>query len=330
MHSLPVGFFLLFEGTKEILKIPYSGVGATVKIGRYRLWSWFIESAGDKMKLHVLVDNNTLIDRYYLAEPGFSVLIEDEDVRLLFDTGYSDIFIRNGQKMGLDLTHLDYVALSHSHLDHTWGLEPLIRYYSELKTAGISCSKPTLIAHSQAFISVVEENFGEFGSLISKEKLAKHFQMELTDQPMWLSDRVVFLGQIPRKNDFESIISFGKKEGSDEPDWVIEDSALAYKSGDGLVVVTGCSHAGICNIIEYAKTVCSEDRISDVIGGLHLQNPSERQLQGTCHYFKELNLKRIHACHCTDLKSKIELSKVVDVQEVGVGLSLTYSKYEKI
>ena len=75
------------------------------------------------MKIHVLVDNNTLVDRYYLAEPGFSVLIEVEGLRVLFDTGYSDIFLRNAQKMGLNLTHLDYVALSYSHLDHPWGPE---------------------------------------------------------------------------------------------------------------------------------------------------------------------------------------------------------------
>jgi len=88
--------------------------------------------------------------------------------------------------------------------------------------------------------------------------------------------------------------------------------------------MTGCSHAGICNIIEYAKKVCSENRIHDILGGLHLQDPPERQIQGTLDYLKKLNLKRIHACHCTDLKSKIALSKVVDVEEVGVGLSLTY------
>ncbi len=276
------------------------------------------------MKVDVLVDNNTLIDQYYLAEPGFSILIEDNDVRVLFDTGYSDIFIRNAQKMGLDLTHLDYLVLSHSHLDHTWGLEPLVRYFSELKTARIPHSKPTLVAHNQTFISVTEENFGEFGSLMSKEKLAKHFQLNLTDQPMWLSDRLVFLGQIPRENDFESVIRFGKKDGSDEADWVVEDSALAYKSEDGLVIMTGCSHAGICNIIEYAKTICSENRIHDILGGLHLQDPPERQIQGTLDYLKGLKLKRIHACHCTDLKSKIALSGVVDIGEVGVGLSLTY------
>ena len=108
------------------------------------------------MELHVLVDNNTLIDQYYLAEPGFS-----EGKKVLFDTGYSDVFLKNSQKMGVDLSHLDYVALSHSHLDHTWGLEPLIRYYSELKMARLPYSKPTLVSHPQTYISVIEDTFGE-------------------------------------------------------------------------------------------------------------------------------------------------------------------------
>jgi 7,8-dihydropterin-6-yl-methyl-4-(beta-D-ribofuranosyl)aminobenzene 5'-phosphate synthase len=276
------------------------------------------------MKIHVLVDNNTLVDQYYLAEPGFSVLIVDDDLKVLLDTGYSDIFIRNAQKMGLDLTSLDYVALSHSHIDHTWGLEPLIRYYSELRTAKIPHSKPSLIAHSQTFISVIEENFSEFGSLMSKEKIAKHFELKLSDQPVWLNEKLIFLGQIPRKNDFESNLRFGKKEGAKEEDWVIEDSALAYKSKEGLVIITGCSHSGICNIIDYARQICNEDRVIDILGGLHLQKPPQKQIQGTRRFLKELNLKRIHACHCTDLKSKIALSKVVDVKEVGVGLTLSY------
>jgi 7,8-dihydropterin-6-yl-methyl-4-(beta-D-ribofuranosyl)aminobenzene 5'-phosphate synthase len=276
------------------------------------------------MKVHVLVDNNSLIDRYFLAEPGFSVLIEEGDCRILFDTGYSDIFLRNSHKMGLDLSHLNFLVLSHGHMDHTWGLDPLVRYYSEINIAGISCSKPILVSHSQTFVSVVAENFAELGSLMSKEKLAKHFQMELTDEPRWLTDRLVFLGQIPRENTFESILKLGKKDGLDEEDSVIEDSALAYKSDNGLVIITGCSHAGICNIIEYARTVCNEHRINDVLGGLHLLKPSLQQMQGTLSYIKELNMKQMHACHCTDLESKIVLSQVVDMKEVGVGLSLQY------
>ncbi len=276
------------------------------------------------MKVHVLVDNNSIIDRYFLAEPGFSVLIEEGECRILFDTGYSNIFISNSQKMGLDLSHLDFLVLSHSHMDHTWGLDPLIRYFSELRAVGIPCSKPVIVTHTETFTSVVEETFGEFGCLLSQEKLARHFQLKLTDKPMWLTDRLVFLGEIPRKNEFESALGFGKKEGSDEEDRVIEDSALAYKSDNGLVIITGCSHAGICNIVEYAREVCQEERIHDVLGGLHLQQPSRDQLQGTLNYIVTLNMKQMHACHCTDLQSKIALFQVVDIKEVGVGMSLQY------
>ena len=83
------------------------------------------------MKLTVLVDNNTLIDRYFYGEPGISYFIADEDKRILFDVGYSDAFIKNAQKMNIDLLNTDFLVLSHGHLDHTWGLEPLIRLYTE-------------------------------------------------------------------------------------------------------------------------------------------------------------------------------------------------------
>ena len=73
------------------------------------------------MQLTVLVDNNTLIDRYYLGEPGVAYYLEDGDVRILFDVGYSDIFLRNAQALGIDLSRLQQVVLSHGHNDHTRG-----------------------------------------------------------------------------------------------------------------------------------------------------------------------------------------------------------------
>jgi len=91
------------------------------------------------MKLTVLVDNNTLIDHYFLGEPGISFLIQDQDKQILFDVGYSDAFIQNAEKMKFDLLQSDYIVLSHGHLDHTWGLDPLIKLYSEAKIENISC-----------------------------------------------------------------------------------------------------------------------------------------------------------------------------------------------
>ncbi|PAB60351.1 MBL fold metallo-hydrolase [Anaeromicrobium sediminis] len=278
------------------------------------------------MKLKVLIDNNTLIDRYFIGEPGVAYFIQDGDVNILFDTGYTDAFIKNAQKMNVNLMNLDFVAISHGHIDHTWGLVPLTRLYTEAKIENINHNKPTLIAHPYAFLYKDFNDNEEIGCIMSDEKLGKHFNMNLSKDPVWLTEKIVFLGEIERKNDFENKVPIGKVEdkGTKVDDYVIDDSALVYKSSEGLVIITGCSHAGICNIIEYAKKICKDDRVVDVVGGFHLLNPTEEQLKGTIEYFGQADIKEVHACHCTDLKSKIELSKVVNLKEVGVGLILEY------
>jgi 7,8-dihydropterin-6-yl-methyl-4-(beta-D-ribofuranosyl)aminobenzene 5'-phosphate synthase len=280
----------------------------------------------NKMKLIVLVDNNTLIDRYFFAEPGISLFIEQGGKRILFDVGYSDIFLKNAQKMNIDLRVLDYVVLSHGHLDHTWGLDPLIRLYTESNIEGIPHKSPTILAHPLTFFSKTADDIKEIGSLISQDKLSKHFIIKLSENPIWLTERILFLGQIERKNDFECKKPIGSiiKPDGEEPDYLYDDTALVYKSSQGLVIITGCSHSGICNIVEQAKKLCKEERVIDIVGGLHLLNPSEEQMQGTLEYMKKLNPNQMHACHCTDLNSKIALSKVVNLKEVGVGMVLEY------
>lgn len=278
------------------------------------------------MKLTVLIDNNTLIDRYFYGEPGVSYFIDDEDKRILFDVGYSDAFIRNAQKMNTDLQELDFLALSHGHLDHTWGLDPLIRLYTEAVLENRPHKKPTLVAHPLTFLTRTVNGLGEIGSIISEEKLSKHFKLKLSKDPVWLTENMVFLGEIERKNDFEAKSPIGKivKPNFEKDDNLMDDSALVYKSSRGLVIITSCSHAGICNIVEYAKKICEDDRIIDIVGGFHLLNPSEVQLQGTLQYMKQLRPKEVHACHCTDLDSKIALAQVANLKEVGVGLKLEY------
>jgi len=278
------------------------------------------------MKLTVLVDNNTLIDRYFYGEPGVSYFIEDKGKRILFDVGYSDVFIRNAQKMNINLLDLHFLVLSHGHLDHTWGLVPLIELYTEAIIEQLDHGKPTLVAHPLTLLTKTLDGLGEIGSIVSREKLSTHFQIKLSKAPVWLTEDLVFLGEIERKNDFEAKSPIGKivKDGFEEDDYLMDDSALAYRSPKGLVIITGCSHAGICNIVGYAKRICGDDRVIDIVGGFHLLNPSEEQLQGTLEYMKELRPNEVHACHCTDLNSKIALSKVVNLKEVGVGLTLEY------
>ncbi|WP_286169927.1 MBL fold metallo-hydrolase [Halocella sp. SP3-1] len=240
--------------------------------------------------------------------------------------GYSDLFIENANKMDISLLSLDYLILSHSHLDHTWGLSPLISLYTEAIIENRDYQKPELLTHPATFDSRFIGEVGEIGSLVTKEKAAIHFKLNLSKEPVWLTDRLVFLGEILRKNDFEARTAIGRiiQNGKEKEDYILEDTALAYKSSKGLVIITGCSHAGICNIIEHAKQVCQEDKVYDIIGGLHLLQPSEKQLQGTINYLKELKPEVVHACHCTDLQSKIALSRVSKLQEIGVGMELKY------
>ncbi len=278
------------------------------------------------MKLKILVDNNTLIDRYFYAEPGVSYFIEDGDTRILFDTGYSDIFIKNAYKMNINLMDLDFVVISHGHNDHTWGLVPLVKLYSEANLENIDYNIPTLIAHPDAFLHREYNDDKEIGSMIPRDRLGKHFKMNLSKKPLWLTDKIVFLGEIERKNDFENKEPIGKfeKDGIKADDYILDDTALVYKTEEGLVIITGCSHAGICNIIEYAKKICKDNRIIDIIGGFHLLDPDEEHLTKTIDYISNLDIKDIHACHCTDLRSKLELAKIANLHEVGVGLSIEY------
>ena len=278
------------------------------------------------MKLHVLVDNNTLIDRYYIGEPGVSYYIEVEGIRVLFDLGYSNAFLKNGHKMGVDFTNLDYIVLSHSHLDHTWGMPHLLMVYNETLMEGKQYKRPTLVAHPDVFVPRSFNDNDEFGMITQQSLVSKYMATRLTKSVYWLSKKLVFLGEIPRVNDFEAKVPIGQIKINDKysEDFSLDDSALCYCSEDGLVIITGCSHSGICNIIDYAKKVCGVDKIADVIGGFHLQNPERKQLEMTVDYFSRLDANAIHACHCTDLASKIQLSNVIKVLEVGVGMTLNY------
>lgn len=277
------------------------------------------------MKLTVLVDNNTIIDRYYQGEPAVAYFIECDGMRYLFDTGYSDLLIKNANKMGISLLNLDGIIISHGHNDHTGGLGELIRLYTEAVFEGHKLKLPTVIAHPDAFLEKRTEGIA-IGSMLSSNQIKSRLKLDLSVKPVKLSDKLVFLGEIERNNSFEAISPLGEtfKDGEWKDDFVLDDSALVYMSDLGLVIITGCSHSGICNIIEYAKLVCNDNRICGVIGGFHLLSPSQKQINGTSEYFKRNQLGTLYACHCTDLYSKMKLAQVADIKEAGVGLVVEY------
>jgi 7,8-dihydropterin-6-yl-methyl-4-(beta-D-ribofuranosyl)aminobenzene 5'-phosphate synthase len=278
------------------------------------------------MQLTILVDNNTFIDHYYIGEPGVSYFIEADGFKVLFDVGYSDAFLINAQSMGIDLREIDFVVLSHGHLDHTWGLPHLVKYLSNDRYQKNNIKKPILITHPATFTSRSTKKRKEIGPNMNNESLADYFEIRLSAAPVHITENLVYLGEIPRMDGFEGTKPLGNiiDDKGNSPDFILDDSALAYQSKDGLVIITGCSHSGICNIVEHAKKVMNETVVQDIIGGLHLLKPSKPQLLGTLDYLNKLKPKIIHACHCTDLNSKIALADVVKVGEVGTGMILNY------
>ena len=244
------------------------------------------------MKITILTENNSRIDNYLLAEPGFSVLLELQNKKILFDTGYSDVFLKNAQKIGINLDDITDIVISHGHNDHTGGL----RYFNP-KNQNIK-----LTAHPNIFDSKVDENGIMHGCPITKEMTEKQFALNLTSKPYYVTENLLFLGEI--ENNFTENI---------------DDSALVYIFEDELFIITGCSHSGIINIINYAKKVTGINKLYGIIGGMHLLDKDNAELINLAKFFKNENMKYFAPCHCCNLNSKIILSQYNKIEEICVG-----------
>lgn len=277
------------------------------------------------LRVPVLVDNASLIDRYFAAEPGFSAFIECGNRKILFDLGYSDLFFTNAVKMGIDPLQVDYVAFSHGHLDHTGGLIPLMRRHLEARIEKRPFTVPTVVAHPYCFLPRPAPPLADIGPLLDEVQVKRQFPVTISRSPVWLTDDLVFLGEIPRDPSLadpkpRTILT---PEGL-VPDLLPDDTALVYRSDDGLVIITGCSHSGICSIVRQAREVCGTDRIRDVIGGFHLRENDSGRIDRTVQELARLRPAALHPCHCTSLAAKIALARVMPVHDVGVSLALEY------
>lgn len=262
----------------------------------------------------VLVDNNTYIDKYFYGEPALSYYMEIEDKRILFDTGYSDIVLRNADKMGIDLKRLTHIVISHGHNDHSNGLKYLVE---EIGIANVK-----LIVHPDCFLPKFdgEEYIGAPYSIEEIQELTNYSQSEKT---IYITEHLIYLGEIPRKNDFENKEPIGEQEKNGERanDYILDDTALVYKGAEGLFIIAGCSHSGICNIIEYAKEICDDDRVLGILGGFHLFEDNV-QLQKTIDYLVACKVKQLYPCHCVSLLAKAKMMEKLPVAEVGVGMEI--------
>ena len=259
------------------------------------------------MRITVLVDDRIGSDQC-LTEHGLSLLIEHEDTRVLLDFGQTKKFMQNATKLGIDLDSVDTTVLSHGHYDHANGLE----YITNKK----------IFCHPECFLKRYSKATGTFkGMAISKEKLSENNKLFHSTESCEIEPGNFFLTNIPRHFDFEAK-DFPTVLEDGSVDKLFDDGGLAINTAKGVVVITGCAHSGICNTVEYAKSVCGNDTVYAVIGGFHLRQVDE-DFDKVVKYLKGLGVKHLLTGHCTcDEACEImarEMPKEVNFQVLGAG-----------
>ncbi|WP_421223466.1 MBL fold metallo-hydrolase [Aeromonas enteropelogenes] len=246
----------------------------------------------------VLVDDDVYLPGC-LPEKGLLLLLECDGLRVLFDSGRGRVLRHNAAVMRVDLASLSHVVLSHGHYDHVGGVGSLPLYPTPIPL--IAC--PDVFCERGYFLSLpfLRRNLYRLSGDLEQESLtARGLRPHCSAEPVWLSKRLVFLGSILRRDRAApSLLGYILRGGKVEKDLISDDSALAYKSEQGLIVFIGCGHAGVENIVERAREVCGDERIHAIIGGLHLKFSGPQRAAALGTYLQEEGVESVFACHCT-------------------------------
>ena len=269
-----------------------------------------------------------------LAEHGFSALVKTTTSggthTLLFDFGFSENgAAQNAATLGVDMTEVEAVALSHGHSDHTGGMEKL--------TALIGKSDIPFVVHPSAFKSPRYLKLGEEFK-ISFPKLTREMVRQAglsvveSEKPYPLLDNtILFLGEIPRSTDFEKgwPLPHCQKDGKEVWDAIEDDTSIVMNLKDkGLVIVSGCAHAGIVNTVRHAIDVTGIDKIHAVMGGFHLSGPFfEPIIDRTTQELRKLHSAYLIPTHCTGRKAIMAMEKEMPEQFIlnMAGTKLTFA-----
>ena len=256
------------------------------------------------LKITILTEN--VAGGKFLAEHGLSYLIEINGEQILFDTGHSDVFLKNAERLGIDIKkNVQSVVLSHGHWDHGDGLQ-----FIENKT---------LITHPDSFLNRFRKtNHSSIGLTLTKKEIQKKFNLIETNEALQINKILFFLGEISRLTNFESLTTPFELENGDD-DFNTDDSALTAIINDELIVITGCSHSGICNIVEHAKKITGISKVKAVIGGFHLKYQN-LQTQKTVDYFKSNKVEKLFPSHCTELPALTTFYESFKIEQVKTGM----------
>jgi 7,8-dihydropterin-6-yl-methyl-4-(beta-D-ribofuranosyl)aminobenzene 5'-phosphate synthase len=271
-----------------------------------------------------LVDNRA--EESFMTENGFSILIENEGKRILFDTGQKgETLFHNAERLGVSLCGLDAVVLSHGHFDHSGNLAEIFRLnpsISFFSNSGCRITRwslhPGKIPHS---VGISQENNTAIMNLPPR-------QVHWCDTPTQILPDVWVTGSIPRKSSFEDPGGpFYQDEMGHTPDLILDDMALWIVGEKGLTLVCGCCHSGIKNTIDYIDPLAGGGGIHSLIGGFHLLKATPERLTKTISFLNETEIKRVFPAHCTGESAMRALQEQLKAQ-VQLGIVGTASRIQ--
>ncbi|MBU0744257.1 MAG: MBL fold metallo-hydrolase [Gammaproteobacteria bacterium] len=241
------------------------------------------------MKITALVENNSK-HKDLLAEHGISFLIEADNKKILFDTGATDTLLKNAKQLGVDLTAIDCIALSHGHYDHVGGLEYM--------------SDKIVYVHPDIFIPKYDKEDGKYEYAgFPHEK--NHYEEKNRIEFIEINDSLQLTENIKLHVDFKKppVTSFCLKVDDDYmPDLFFDELALSIDTPLGLVVITGCAHSGIINFIDKVIEDNKKTNIYALLGGFHLAGLNDEETKAIADQINLYKINKVGISHCTGNK----------------------------
>ena len=268
-----------------------------------------------------------------LAEHGLCLLVrvqrDAEKHTILFDTGYNSMgVLHNMHNLGVDLNEIEAIVLSHAHMDHTGSLYPILEKISD---------PIPLVIHPDAFLypRFIEEKDGtkrRFPRTLVREELSQpNVKLLESKNPTPIVDETILVtGEVERTTAFEKGMpnALIERNGSLQRDPVTDDQALVVNLKEkGLVVISGCSHAGIVNTVRYAQKLTGVEKVHAVLGGFHLSGPFYEKILGqTIDQLKALSPAVVVPMHCTGRKAMDQFARefpsAFELNSVGSTITL--------
>ncbi len=265
----------------------------------------------EDVTITTLAENSTA-DSSMLAEWGLSVLVEAGEQTFLLDTGTTDVAVRNADKLGVDLDAIEAIVLSHGHFDHTGGLLPVLERMAQSDVHVIA--HPDVTAKKYVYKKKIDA-YKYAGIPYALERLTSAgARFEFSSDPVWLTDDIAASGEEPMTTSFESVAdNLCLKDGdSYSQDPMSDDQSLYIRTDRGLIIILGCAHRGMINIIRHAQKVMETDRVYMVIGGTHLGPASFQQLEKSIEALQEIDVAWLGVSHCTGLPVAVKLARAFE------------------